>query len=92
MKVYRFNDNNFIEYLQKTFSINNTTIMLCDSVREYLQKQFTNLQSAYNKNERVYIPMFVYDLVDILNNASIDIIYQELFDNNILEYEKEYYL
>ena len=89
MTTYKFNKTNFLEYLEKNFNVKTNFIMLSDEIINYLQQNNCSLESTYNRNEKVYIPCWIYKFIDMLNNSYIDITYQELFDNNILEKEHE---
>lgn len=93
MKTYELNMHNLQEYIFKitkgddTF-LKNTLALLVRNTAEKLQQKSVSYTSIYNRETKVYAPIYVYDLIDILNDAMIDLTYQDLFDNKILEEKK----
>ena len=82
---YTINKNKFMDYVKNTFTINNTTYLLIDSLFNYLSKNNTSYETFYYNDSEIYINIFLHDLINILNDSNIDITINELFKNDILE-------
>lgn len=76
-----------INYVRENFNVDATTLRLIRSVYEYLDKNCYSLCIITYNDNRIAIHNFLYILLDILQDANIDLTMQELLDNNLIEME-----
>ena len=76
-----------INYVNENFNVEATTLRLIRSVYEYLDQNCHSLCIITYNDNRIAIHDFLYNLLDILQDADIDLTMQELLDNNLIEME-----
>lgn len=78
-----------IEYIKDNFNVDITTIRLIDSLYDYLDNHNYSKDIINYKNKRVMVNSFIYDLIQLLDNSTIDITMEELLDNKLVDMEEE---
>ena len=74
-----------IEYIKDNFNVDITTIRLIDSLYDYLDNHNYSKDIINYKNKRVMVNSFIYDLIQLLDNSTIDITMEELLDNKLVD-------
>jgi len=78
-----------IEYIKDNFNVDITTIRLIDSLYDYLDNHNYSKDIINYKNKRVMVNSFLYDLISLLDNSTIDLTMEELLDNNLVDMEEK---
>ena len=78
-----------IEYIKDNFNVDITTIRLIDSLYDYLDNHNYSKDIINYKNKRVIVNSFLYDLISLLDNSTIDLTMEELLDNNLVDMEEK---
>lgn len=78
-----------IEYIKDNFNVDITTIRLIDSLYDYLDNHNYSKDIINYKNKRVMVNSFIYDLISLLDNSTIDLTMEELLDNNLVDMEEK---
>jgi len=78
-----------IEYIKDNFNVDITTIRLIDSIYDYLDNRNYSKDIINYKNKRVMVNSFIYDLIQLLDNSTIDITMEELLDNKLVDMEEK---
>ena len=76
-----------MSYIRNNFNVDRTTMLLIDSIYDYLYNNVYNLTIITYNDNRIAIHSFLYDLLNILNDSGIDLSMNELLDNNAIEME-----
>ena len=96
--IYRKSDSNSdfigairpaVEYINDNFNVDITTIRLIDSLYDYLDNHNYSKDIINYKNKRVMVNSFIYDLIQLLDNSTIDITMEELLDNKLVDMEEK---
>lgn len=78
-----------IEYIKDNFNVDITTIRLIDSLYDYLDNHNYSKDIINYKNKRVMVNSFIYDLISLLDNSTIDLTMEELLDNQLVDMEEK---
>lgn len=78
-----------VEYIKDNFNVDITTIRLIDSIYDYLDNRNYSKDIINYKNKRVMVNSFIYDLIQLLDNSTIDITMEELLDNKLVDMEEK---
>lgn len=79
--------DNLLFYINENFNVDATTIRLINSLYDYFNNNNNSLNIINYNQCRIAIHSFLYTLLDILNDADIDLTMEELLDNNIINTE-----
>ena len=78
-----------IEYIKDNFNVDIVAIRLIDSIYDYLDNRNYSKDIINYKNKRVMVNSFIYDLIQLLDNSTIDITMEELLDNKLVDMEEK---
>lgn len=78
-----------IEYIKDNFNVDIVSIRLIDSIYDYLDNHNYSKDIINYKNKRVIVNSFLYDLVSLLDNSTIDLTMEELLDNKLVDMEEK---
>ena len=78
-----------IEYIKDNFNVDIVAIRLIDSIYDYLDNHNYSKDIINYKSKRVIVNSFLYDLVSLLDNSTIDLTMEELLDNNLVDMEEK---
>lgn len=87
-KKYKPDKYKIIEYINASFNIEKTSLLLIYNIYDYLQSKNENyfiykVNYSFSSDEFI-IPSFLNDFISILNNSDIDISIIELINNRAL--------